>query len=522
MCAKFNRPHVRPRGRSPVTSEPIPSGLTHEHGPGHARNTTSELFLLAVANMVGEQTFYESAGTRDARFRHLVHEVAVTDPQWLLGMIGWLRGEGNMRSASLVAALEGAKARLDAGAHGHSRAFVDAALARADEPGETLAYWTSRYGRRVPKPVKRGIADAVQRLYTEHAVLKYDTASAGFRFSDVLNLVHASPSADKPWQGSLFEHVHERRHQRGTPPDQERLPMLAANAHLVEAARDEPTLLLDQARLKRAGITWETALSLAGDRVDKATLWESLIPSLGYMALLRNLRNFDEAGVSDAVAEQVAARLSDPEQVARSRQLPMRFLSAYRAAPSLRWAHALEKALQASLGNVPTLAGRTLVLVDRSGSMQSRLSARSGLNRADAAAIFGAALTLRCERADLVEFGTGSVPVQVHRGDALLRVIERFHWLGGTDTTAAVRGHYRGHDRVVIVTDEQAHQHWGGNPTEQVPDSVPVYTWNLAGYKYGHAPSGEGNRHTFGGFGDAAFRMVPLLEAGRDARWPWL
>ena len=74
---------------------------------------------------------------------------------------------------------------------------------------------------------------------------------------------------------------------------------------------------------------------------------------MGYMALLRNLRNFDQAGVSDAVAAQVAARLADPAQVARSRQLPMRFLSAYRARPSLRWAYPLEQALGLASATFP-------------------------------------------------------------------------------------------------------------------------------------------------------------------------
>ena len=78
---------------------------------------------------------------------------------------------------------------------------------------------------------------------------------------------------------------------------------------------------------------------------------------LGYLALLRNLRNLDEAGVPDDVAARVAARLADPEQVRRSRVFPFRFLAAYQAAPSLRWAHALEQALSASLANVPR-AGR--------------------------------------------------------------------------------------------------------------------------------------------------------------------
>lgn len=78
------------------------------------------------------------------------------------------------------------------------------------------------------------------------------------------------------------------------------------------------------------------------------------------------------------------------------------------------------------------------------------------------------------------------------------------------------------HDRVIIVTDEQA---WfdsrGSDPTCAVPADVPVYTWNLAGYQYGHGPAGVGLRHTFGGLTDAGFAMIPLLEAGRDGDWPF-
>jgi hypothetical protein len=71
---------------------------------------------------------------------------------------------------------------------------------------------------------------------------------------------------------------------------------------------------------------------------------------------------------------------------------------------------------------------------------------------------------------------------------------------------------------VVIVTDEQTAT---ADVSATVSAHVPVYTWNLAGYQHGHGPSGTSNRHTFGGLTDAAFRMIPLLEAGRDGVWPW-
>ncbi|MET9416336.1 TROVE domain-containing protein [Streptomyces klenkii] len=529
--ARFNTRTPGP-GRKPGAARPASpvttTGRTRTHlgGKGYARDERSELFLLAVANFVSQQTHHESAARRDERFAALVRKLAVEDAEWTAGLLRWLRGDGRMRTASLVGAAEYVKARLDAGATGGpaNRSVVESVLRRADEPGELLAYWTSAHGRNVPKPVKRGIADAVRRLYTGRNLLKYDTASKGYRFGDVLNVVHPAPDPDKPWQGGLFQYALDRRHHPddAVPPASDRT--LTAHRALMALPVAERRALLTAPggaeRLAEAGMTWEALAGWLQGPMDAAA-WEAIIPSMGTMALVRNLRNFDQAGVSDEAARRAAARIADPEEVARSGQFPFRYLAAYQHAPSLRWAHPLEQALGHSLANVPALPGRTLILVDRSGSMWSPLSDRSQLNRADAAAIFGTAVALRAAGADLVEFGSTSAPVTYGRGESVLKVLERFGGLGGTDTTEAVRRHYRGHDRVLIVTDEQASYHHAGDPAAQVPDRVPVYTWNLAGYRPGHAPSGSAGRHTFGGLTDAAFSVVPLLERGRDARWPW-
>ncbi|WP_328313592.1 TROVE domain-containing protein [Streptomyces sp. NBC_00442] len=523
--ARFNTRAVKAPASSPVATTGAVA-RTHEGGPGHLRDAKSELFLLAVANFVAQRTFYESGADRDDRFAALVRRLAVEDAEWTAGLLGWLRGEGGMRTASIVGAAEYVKARLDAGVQTGpaNRQVVASVLQRPDEPGELLGYWTSTYGRTVPKPVKRGIADAVRRLYSGKALLKYDTASKGYRFGDILNLVHAAPDPDKPWQGELFRYALDRRHNPGTarPPAGDRV----LNAHRALMAvpveeRRAVVLAPDAAeRLSEAGLTWEALAGWLQGPMDKAA-WEAVIPSMGPMALIRNLRNFDEAGVSDEVAARVAAKLCDPEAVARSRQFPFRYLAAYRHAPSLRWAYPLERALGHCLANVPALGGRTLILVDRSGSMWSPLSERSQLNRADAAAVFGTALALRADSADLVQFGSDSAPVSYRAGESVLKILGRFGDLGGTNTTEAVRKHYRGHDRVLIVTDEQIAYHRHGTPAAQVPAQVPVYTWNLAGYRAGHGPSGTDNRHVFAGLTDAAFRMVPLLEAGHSATWPW-
>ena len=192
-----------------------------------------------------------------------------------------------------------------------------------------------------------------------------------------------------------------------------------------------------------------------------AQVWETLIREelMGIFALVRNLRNFDQAGVSDEAAALVCAKLTDPDVIARSRMLPFRFWAAYKHTDSLRWAHALETALGLSLRNVPALPGRTLVLVDRSPSMFPGYGFStpnsSDITLAEQAAVFGAALALRAANATLIEFGKTSQEVRVPKGGSMLKLIEQFTIIDSTDIPSAVAEHYAKHDRIVIVTDEQ-------------------------------------------------------------------
>lgn len=546
--SKFNKAGtVRVAVSSAIKTDSQPSGTTHQGGPGYSRDAKSELFLLAVTNMVGEKTFYENANARDTRFEELVRTVAVSDPAWIVEFVIWLRSGANMRTASMIAGLEAAKALVDAKivttsmniggrlsmGMGAARLVASAGLVRADEPGEALAYWMSRYGVKIPKPIKRGIADAVVRLYTQRNMLKYDTASHAMRFGRVIDVVHPKPST--PVQSHLFDYAIAKMKGRDVEPS-EMLRMIIANTTLRRSLK-LPTyadVLGHTEMLNDAGMTWEDVLSLAGKDVNKKVLWEAMIPNMGYMALLRNLRNFDEANVSDEVAARVQMRIGNPDEVLKSRQLPLRFLSAYRNVPSLRWAYALDKALNACLKNIPQLGGRTLILVDTSGSMNDPMSDRSELLRWDAAVAFGLALAARCENADVVSFSNDSRVFPKVQGESLLKSIDRwrsggFFLNGGTNTVGAVQAHLTGHSRVVILTDEQL-MHWGGQSTfehtsrtldQSVPQSTWLYTFNLAGYRRGHTPSGFGTRHTFGGLTDTMFQMIPLIERGHSGVWPW-
>lgn len=524
--SKFNKATPARPLTGPIKSEPVATGRTHNNAPGFARDAKSELFLLAVSNFVSEDTFYETGVARDQRYRQLIHQVAREDHLWMRRFLPWLRNTANMRTASIVGAVEAARAMVDAKIPG-GRQIVAASMSRADEPGEALAY-VMGYGRTIPKPVKRGIADAATRLYTQYSALKYDTASKGLRFGDVLELTHASPARHE--QSDLFKWLVTRAHHRDLVEYPETLTMLQANVLLRRAAAKRPEVLLNTARLRQAGMTWEDVKSLAGSKLPDRDVWTALAPTLGYMALLRNLRNLDQAGISNDLALVLATKLGDPAEVAKSRQLPMRFLSAHRALNTHNWSLALERALDASLQNVPKLQGRTLVLIDTSGSMNERLSDKSELMRWDAAVIFGLALAKANSDVDVVSYASvGQMRMFPHiPAESLLKGIDRwrrdgFFFNGGTSTRVAVQQFYRGHDNIVLVTDEQADNH--GNVSvfaNIVPVDKLAVTFNLGGYKYGHAASGgDSRRVTIGGLSDAAFKLLPALEHRARGGWPF-
>lgn len=499
------------------TKSSSPDALTYNGAPGYEFKPKSELYMLAVSNMVSEDTYYESGADRDQRYAALIHKVTREDPDWIARFVPYLRNSMNMRSASIVMACEYVRAGGPRG-----RAVIDSAIQRADEPSEVLGYWRSQYGRQIPQPVKRGVADAVRRLYTEKNLIKYDADNGGYRPADVIDIVHPSPKA--PWQSALFGYALSKRHGR---PDisTDGLPVITAyNALMALPVSERRALILSPSgpeRLSEAGMTWESLAGWLQGPMD-AKAWEAIIPQMGYMALLRNLRNFEQAQIDPASRAKVLGTLTDPEAVAKSRQFPYRFLSAFENVESLDFKAALETALSLSVRNIPALKGRTLILVDSSGSMMgTSMSSKSKMTYAKAAAVFGGALAKSAEHVDIHLFADrADKAITTTRATPILSIIDemvkRNGVVGyGTNTHIALNQTFAGHDRVIIVSDMQTSGH-----VKTLP-GVRYYTFQLGGYRVSHTQAGKDGVYVFGGLSDAAFSMLDLIERGEDQDWPF-
>jgi hypothetical protein len=533
----------------PIKSSTVPTGKTFEGGDGYARDAKGQLFLLAVTNFVGESTFYETSQSRDSRYASLIREVTKSDPLWVFNLLKWLRSAANMRSACVVGAVQAARVMSEHHT-GYSmectpRKIIDAVCLRADEPGEILAYWWANFGRKLPKWLKRGLGDAALRLYTPYTFLKYDSRRNTVRFADVIEVSHIRRSRGD--ESGLFKHILDAREgasRKLVIASGEGVPMLEARARVLAVPQEQRREALVGSigfgnRLRDAGMTWEAISGWIQGRMD-AAVWQRLVQMnlLPYGALLRNLANLERAQVDADTRALVIKRITNPELVLRSRLLPMAFLNAYLNVPGDAFKAAIDEAATLALSNVPRLAGRTLILVDTSGSMAEAFTQGPKRNvreesepvsRWNVAALFGLALARSAENATVVSFAAttvwqpGTKLFTLRSGENLLAGVARFrdtHFIGGgTQTAAAVRQWYANHDRVICLTDEQVSCD-GFGVFSTVPADIPVFTFNLSGYQMGHDALGP-NRYVVAGLSDAGFSMISALEAPGSGWWPW-
>ena len=430
---------------------------THEGAPAPILTAEQALRRSVLSCMLWEGEFYEDGAEIAGRTRSLVPQVEAAK---VAALAVEARERMKLRHAPLLLVREMARYATHRGLVAETLARV---IQRADELAEFLAiYWAEKDGGKKPlsAQVKKGLAAAFVK-FDEYALAKYDRAGS-VRLRDVLFLTHAKP---------------------------------------VDAAQAELWKRLAQNELVTPD-TWEVALSATGraEGVSKQEVWERLLAErrLGALALLRNLRNMHEVGVrEDLVLSALAAMKTE-------RVLPFRFLAAARKAP--QWEEALELAMFRALeGKADSLAGHTVLLVDVSGSMDCPLSARSEMKRTDAA--FGLAILLRelAEKVTIYTFSNRMERVPARRGLALRDALNQSQPHAGTLLGAAlqrVEQECATYDRLVVITDEQAHDAVA-NPRGR------GYMINVASSRNG---VGYGRWTHLDGFSEAVVEYIAELE----------
>lgn len=400
-----------------------------------------QLRRSVLSCLLWEDSFYEDG--KDIAQR-IEETAALVSPEELAALAVEARSTFNLRHVPLL--LLSALAKRGGSIVSET---IEKTIQRPDELAEFLTvYW--RNGKTpIAKQIKKGLAKAFAK-FDAHSLSKYNRDSA-IKLRDVLFMVHAKPSDEA--QAAIWKQLVD-----GTLPPAD---------------------------------TWEADLS-AGK--DKRETFERLIREnkLGYLALLRNLRNMTAAGVnSDLLRDAILARRG------AHRVFPFRYVAAARACPQME--PVLDQALSEAISDMKPLPGKTAVLVDVSGSMDSPLSAKSDLKRIDAAAALASII-----HGDLrvFTFSNAIVEVPPRRGMAGVDAVIRSQPHSSTALAEAVSiiNAKVPHDRLIVITDEQATT--GGIPH---PVAKRAYMINVASYKNG---VGYGAWTHLDGFSEGVLRWI--------------
>jgi len=189
-------------------------------------------------------------------------------------------------------------------------------------------YFTSG-NRSLPYAYKQVIKECFEQKWTGYQLAKYATLkNVSVRLRDVMALSHPKPQNEVQ-------------------------------------ANDFSAIRLDTIR---APDTWESALSVPG--VNKCQVWERLLSEnrLAALALVRNLRNMEAAGVDPKLIRGALATTKATDI------WPWQAIAAAKEAPG--FAYDLSEIMVRSASGSPRIPGNTFVLVDVSGAMNTRLSNR--------------------------------------------------------------------------------------------------------------------------------------------------
>jgi 60 kDa SS-A/Ro ribonucleoprotein len=439
-----------------------PTIYTHEGAVASRIDAVAQLRRSVMACMLWEDTFYEDGKAIAERIHDEVAAVLKlkNGADIVANIAVEARNQFKLRHAPLWLAVALIRANTP-----ETRAVVSgvlhAVIQRADEPGELVAMlWKAEGVKRkmLPAQVKIGLGSAIAK-FDRYKVSKYANREAAVKLRDVMFLCHPMPKDSE--QVELWKELAENKL---TAPD-----------------------------------TWEAQLSAGGDKKETFTAMlqqKTLLP----MALLRNLRNMQQAKVDDGLIRDAILEMDI------SRVLPFRFISAAKHAPQLE--PQLEVAMFKALGQFQKWPGKTALVLDHSDSMNAFISGKSEMKRADTAAALAILMREVCEEVAVYAYSMGVQSCHLlrpRRGFALRdEYMGGCEW-GGTDTGQAIaRANLDGYNRVIVITDEQSHT--------SIPKPLVgsmAYFINVAAYQNG---IGYGAWNHIDGWSEACVQFIAQHE----------
>ena len=518
--SKFNIRNVNNQIREDLEKR-IDATTNYESALAFKLDPLTELYLRSASTLVGEPKFYTDDSDKDL-FKS-IENVAKIDPEFILQLAIYCREQLHLRSIPMMLIAEFANSEYCVGKVPFARRYSARCIQRADELTELIAYQLARnriFPRKktkLPMMIRFGVKEAFPR-FDAYQLAKYDNNKKAVKMRDSMFLTH--PEINGPRQGFVFQ-------------------------KLADGTLESPE-------------TWEVMRSTG-----KMT-WHDVVNDIfykngrvnNYMAILRNLRNCLQS--NDITKEDIGLlckMISDKNAVLHSKQLPFRFLAAFRelydpdnrqlsAAGTLMVADvldAIEKAVDHSIENFPRLSGSsTLIACDVSASMEKEISKKSSIQRFDIGIMLGMMANRFAGHTITGMFGDIWKAIPMSKTGGILKNTMEMHRREGEvgystngykvieyllDNKITV-------DRILIFTDCQM---WDSNRGyyeksifgyeyrdvsfaekfllyQKKNPNVKLYAWDLSGYGNIMIPQDTKGVCLMGGWSDRIFDFISIFE----------
>lgn len=422
---------------------------THEGAPAKNIDAVSQLERSVMACLLWEDTFYEDGKLIADRITDLCKQVPVDE---LARIAIQAKQDMRLRHVPLLLAYNLTLTKAGLKLFG---AVADKVILRADDLNEFMAIYWREKKHPIAKQVKKHLGEAF-RKFDEYQLQKYNGGSKAIKLKDVMKLVRPKPADEA--QAALWKRL--IKDELATPD------------------------------------TWEVAISATKD---KKAEWIRLLKEgkLGGLAMLRNVRNMVQAGVpSDEIAIGI-------QGINAGRLLPINFIASARH--NVQFEPHLENKFFECFANKEQYTGKTILLIDVSGSMDEQLAGRSEMRRLDVACSLAMIGREIFKDVRVFTFSSSLVEVPARRGFALRDAIVNSQPHGSTQLGQAVATIVAQHpfDRLIVLTDEQSH--------DRVPE-VKGYMINVATNKHG---VGYGSWLHIDGWSDKVLDYIVRFENQR-------
>lgn len=387
---------------------------THPGAKASKIDLVSQLERSVMSCLLWENSFYEDGASIADRITHLVGKV----PAYETARIAIQAKEDmHLRHVPLLLARELARTK---DGKSQLKLVLPKLITRPDDITEFLALYWKDGKKPLAKQVKILLGEAF-RNFSEYQLQKYNGGSKAVKLRDAIKMTRPKPIDDA--QAALW-------------------------GRLVKGELQTPD-------------TWEVAISYTKD---KKTEWERLLTDnkLGGLAMLRNIRNMREAGINDDLIRKGISAIN------AGKLLPINFISAARY--NLQFENTIEEKFFDCFSKSSKLTGKTILVVDVSGSMRGKLSAKSDLTRMDIAGAISMIAREMCEYPVIYctagnDFSRQHATIQIpaRRGFSLCDYVrggEANKYIGGGGIFLAqciefIKKEQSSADRIIVLTDEQ-------------------------------------------------------------------